>query len=50
MGIIETKHDFIGKCSKEEFEEIKEALLKSLDNDKRKIEKDTGPIRYLSNK
>lgn len=40
----------MGKCSKEEFEEIKKILLKSLDNDKRKIEKDKGPIWYLSNK
>ena len=50
MEIIETKHGFMGKCSREEFEEIKEAILKSLDDDKGKTKKDTGPIRYLSNK
>lgn len=39
MEIIETKHGFMGKCSREEFEEIKEAILKALDNDREKIEK-----------
>ena len=47
MEIIETKHGFMGKCSREEFEEIKEAILKALDNEQEQRDEVSGRLPLL---
>lgn len=48
MEVIETKHGLSYKCSRDEFEEIKAAILKGLDeDDKGETTQDSGPIRDL---